>query len=210
MIHLQVVHNLLIAKSLILAVWQSLYSVNQFLQSHLLVFHYMDSHDEQNRRKNTEKINFAIQGMAENAQFTIARAVGVFGILTLFVMINHHDMGQYQKLKWGNSVWTKGLWTAIYGTILSIAYWALILFRFNSYITRRLFEALAGYYQKTTHEEWHDDVKRIAGENKLTNVMVEKIWASNYNKESRYKGIWFVIIPYFVITALLWIFVTFF
>jgi hypothetical protein len=91
-----------------------------------------------------------------------------------------------------------------------VAYWALVLFGFQSYLTRRLFEALIGYYQKSTHEEWYEDIKRIAEENKLTNVMVEKIWASNYDKKSRYKGIWYIIIPYFVITALLWIFVTFF
>ncbi|PWU79702.1 MAG: hypothetical protein DLM72_16090 [Candidatus Nitrosopolaris wilkensis] len=78
-------------------------------------------------------------------------------------MINHHDITQKQELKFGNSVWTKGWWTAVYGTILSIAYWALVLFGFQSYITRRLFEALVGYYQKTTPEEWYDDIKRIVG-----------------------------------------------
>jgi hypothetical protein len=73
----------------------------------------MDSPDEQNRRRNTEKINFATIGMAESAQFTIAIAVGIFGILILFVMINHHNMGLNQELRWGNSVWTKGSWSAV-------------------------------------------------------------------------------------------------
>jgi len=69
---------------------------------------------------------------------------------------------------------------------------------------------LVGYYQKITHEEWYNDIKKIAEENKLADVMVKKIWASNYDKSSRYKGVWFVIIPYFVVTGLLWIFVGFF
>jgi hypothetical protein len=64
---------------------------------------------------------------------------------------------------------------------------------------------LVGYYQKITHEEWYNDIKKIAEENKLADVMVKKIWASNYDKSSRY-----VIIPYFVVTGLLWIFVAFF
>jgi len=37
------------------------------------------------RKRLTEKINCAIQGMSENAQFSLAVAVGVFGILVIFV-----------------------------------------------------------------------------------------------------------------------------
>jgi hypothetical protein len=73
-----------------------------------------------------------------------------------------------------------------------------------------MFEALVGYYQKSTHNEWFEDIKKIAGENRLANAMVGKIWTSNYDKESRYKGLWYIVIPYFVITGLLWVFVTFF
>jgi hypothetical protein len=65
----------------------------------------------------------------------------------------------------------------IYGIILSVAYWALVLFGFQSYLSRRLFEGLIGYYQKSTHEEWYEDIEKIAGENRLTDIMVKKIWA---------------------------------
>jgi hypothetical protein len=112
--------------------------------------------DIDEKRKNTEKINFAMQGMVESAQFTIAITVGVFGILTLFFMIR----GQNPSLE--NSIWTKGYWDMIYGIILSVAYWALVLFGFQSYLSRRLFEGLIGYYQKSTHEEWYEDIKKIA------------------------------------------------
>jgi hypothetical protein len=81
----------------------------------------MDSPDEQNRRRNTEKIDFASQWMIESAQFTIAVAVGIFGIPALFFMINHHDTGLNQELTLGNSVWTKGWWSFVYGSILSVA-----------------------------------------------------------------------------------------
>jgi len=47
------------------------------------------SPDEQ-RKRLTEKINFAIQGMSENVQFSLAVAVGVFGFLVILVTINDH------------------------------------------------------------------------------------------------------------------------
>jgi hypothetical protein len=50
----------------------------------------MENSDEE-RKRLTEKINFAIQGMSENAQFSLGVAVGVFGILVIFVTINDHS-----------------------------------------------------------------------------------------------------------------------
>ena len=37
-----------------------------------------------------ESINFAMQGMGENSQFTVAIAIGVFGILAIFVPLDTH------------------------------------------------------------------------------------------------------------------------
>jgi hypothetical protein len=51
--------------------------------------------DIDEKRKNTEKINFAMQGMVESAQFTIAITVGVFGILTLFFMIQYGRKSEF-------------------------------------------------------------------------------------------------------------------
>jgi hypothetical protein len=82
----------------------------------------------------------------------------------------------------------KGSWTFAEGIVLSVAYWALVLFGFQSYVTRRLFEGLMGYCTKNTDPEWHkSDVIKIAEENRLANWMVKRIWASNYQKEDRFK-----------------------
>jgi hypothetical protein len=48
-----------------------------------------------------EFINFVIQGMSENAQFSLAIAVGIFGILSIFVMINPCDDKEAEKMLCG-------------------------------------------------------------------------------------------------------------
>jgi hypothetical protein len=170
----------------------------------------MDSFDER-KTSISERVRLAQQGAAENAQFSIAIAVGIFAILTMFLMINHHSIlnsldDKEEHLGLGNSFWNKGSWTFAEGTILSIAYWALVLFGLQSYISRRLFEGLIGYYVKDMYE----DITRIAAENKLANWMVKRIWASNDEKNDRYKHLIPVIILYFSITFFLWFFVALF
>jgi hypothetical protein len=123
-------------------------------------------------------------------------------------MINHHGIlnsviDNKEQLDLGSSFWNKGSWTLAEGTILSIAYWALVLFGFQSYISRRLFEGLIGYYVKDMYE----DITKIAAENKLAHWLVKRIWASNYEKEDRYKNLVPVLILYFTITFFLWFFV---
>jgi nucleoside permease NupC len=44
-----------------------------------------------------EFINFAIQGMIENAQFAIVIAVGIFGILAIFATLNEHAENDFWK-----------------------------------------------------------------------------------------------------------------
>jgi hypothetical protein len=75
------------------------------------MFYFMDGSNK--NRSNIERINFAQQGMAENAQFSIAIAIGIFGILTMLLMINHSDtlnsdLKEGRNLDFGNSFWTKG------------------------------------------------------------------------------------------------------
>ena len=51
-----------------------------------ILFPCMNGSKEQ-KKSNDEKINYAQQGAAESAQFLIAVAVGIFGILAMFLMI---------------------------------------------------------------------------------------------------------------------------
>ena len=49
----------------------------------------MDNNRE-HKKEYHEFINFAIQGMSENAQFSITIAVGIFGILAIFASLDTH------------------------------------------------------------------------------------------------------------------------
>ena len=97
-----------------------------------------------------------MQGMGENAQFSIAIAVGIFGILSIFVSLDiHNDDKAVPGSFWKNALWTQPQWVQSTGIVLSIAYWALVLFGIQSYVTRRLFEGLMGNYLKRMNEEWY-------------------------------------------------------
>jgi deoxyribodipyrimidine photolyase len=61
----------------------------------------MDNNNREHKKEYHEFINFATQGMSENAQFSIAIAVGIFGILAIFVSINdHHDQDMSKNALW--------------------------------------------------------------------------------------------------------------
>jgi hypothetical protein len=164
----------------------------------------MDNNNREHKKEYHEFINFATQGMSENAQFSIAIAVGIFGILAIFVSINdHHDQDMSKNALWLQKPSIKAI-----GVVLSIAYWALVLFGMQSYVTRRLFEGVMGDYMKKMNEEWYyNDIKDIAKENKLANWMVRVIWASNHERKDRHKGIYRVLFLYLSITFILWFFI---
>jgi hypothetical protein len=148
----------------------------------------MDNNRE-HKKEYHELINFAIQGMSENAQFSIAIAVGIFGILSIFVSLDiHNDDEAVQDSFWKNALWTQPPWIKSTGIVLSIAYWALVLFGMQSYVTRRLFEGLTGDYLKKMNEEgYYNDIKEIAKENKLANWMFNVIWSSNHERKDSIK-----------------------
>ena len=75
-------------------------------------------YEHKNGQQYHEFINFAIQGMNENAQFAIAIAVGIFGILAIFVTLDTHKGMTPQDIFWKNALWTKPQWIWLtYSTI---------------------------------------------------------------------------------------------
>src|SRR5918994_2866647 len=163
----------------------------------------MDNNDGQGKKTNHESINFAIQGMSENAQFSVAIAVGIFGILAIFATLNDHKEGFLE-----NALWTQSESIKFIGIVLSVAYWALVLFGMQTYFTRRLFEGILGKYLQKINgggEEWLNNDREIAKENKLANWIVRNIWLINKKGNRRYKGIYLFLILYLSIAFSLWL-----
>src|SRR5215204_1760238 len=145
--------------------------------------------------------------MGENAQFLVAIAVGIFGILAIFATIDDYDDKEAQEIFGKTALWTHPLSIQIIGLVLSIAYWALVLFGIQSYVSRRLFEGIMGNYLKKSNQEWYfNDIKEIARENKLVNLLF-KLWSSNHERNDRYKGMYIVLSLYVGIAFLLWLFI---
>jgi hypothetical protein len=68
----------------------------------------MDNNNGERKKIYHELINYAIQGMSENAQFSIVIAVGIFGILAIFVELDIHSDGETaQDSFWKNALWTQ-------------------------------------------------------------------------------------------------------
>jgi hypothetical protein len=169
----------------------------------------MDNNDgERKKGQYNEFINFAIQGMSENAQFSLAIAVGIFGILSIFVMINPNDDKEAEDIFGKNALWMQPLWIWSTGIVLSIAYWALVLFGIQTYVSRRLFEGVMGdYLKKMNDEQYYNDISEISKENKLANLMFKIIWSSNHERKDRYKGMYRVLVSYVGIVFFLWLFI---
>ncbi|MDQ3869911.1 MAG: hypothetical protein M3250_10210 [Thermoproteota archaeon] len=62
----------------------------KILKELLSLYSFMDKNNDEHKKVYHESINFAMQGMGENAQFSIAIAVGIFGILSIFVSLDIH------------------------------------------------------------------------------------------------------------------------
>jgi hypothetical protein len=56
-------------------------------------------------------------------------------------------------------------------------------------------------------EQYYNDIREIAKENKLANLMFKVIWSSNHERKDRYKGMYIVLISYVGIAFFLWLFI---
>jgi hypothetical protein len=86
--------------------------------------------------------------MSDYAQFSVAIAVGIFGILAIFASINQYNNEDF----WKSALWMQKPSIIAIGIVLSIAYWALVLFGIQSYVSRRLFEGVTGNYLKKSNQ----------------------------------------------------------
>ena len=154
--------------------WHDIYTKLETILKVLLLFYRMiDSEDQ--KKRNGEKANIAIQAMADNAQVTIAVAIGIFGILAIFITINDQPI----TINGQPSSWTKNanlLPAAV--IILSIAYWGIVILGLSCYIFRRLFEGLMNEYTKIGYPEYENEIRQIAKRNKLTHLLIKVTMAN--------------------------------
>ena len=87
-------------------------------------------------------IQFAIQGVADMAQVTVAVAIGIFGILGIFVAITATGGHIIEDPYW----WTTDLWKLREVVTLSVAYLGPVTLGLVCYVYRRLFEAMIDEY----------------------------------------------------------------
>jgi hypothetical protein len=151
--------------------------------------------NSEDQRRSGEKANLAIQAMADNAQVAVAVAIGIFGILAIFITINALDSPLTMD--------TNLLIAAV--VILSIAYWGIVILGLACYIFRRLFEGLMNEYTKTGYPEYENEIRQLAKHNTLTRLLIKVLWPNTASQVGvKYKGIWPISILYLMISFLLW------
>lgn len=93
-----------------------------------------------------DKIQFSIQGGADMANVTIAVAVGLFGILSILVVLQTSD----RETHFGQLWWfMKDPWHLLPAFfVLTAAYFGISLLGFTCFVYRRQFEGLTAYYSK--------------------------------------------------------------
>jgi hypothetical protein len=80
-----------------------------------------------NSERVKEKIQFAIQGVMDSSNFAIAIAVGIFGVLTLFIQLHEIESS------------LDPLTSLIARITLSVAYWILILMGLVAHASNRMY-----------------------------------------------------------------------
>jgi hypothetical protein len=89
----------------------------------------------------------------------------VLGVLAIFVILNSHNGLKSGDELTKKALWTQPVWIQTVATVLSIAYWALVLFGIQSYLARRLFEGIIERYRKKMNEKrYYDNIRAIAKE----------------------------------------------
>jgi hypothetical protein len=127
----------------------------------------------------------------------------VLGVLEIFVILDSHNGLKSGDELTKKALWTQPVWIQMVAIVLSIAYWALVLFGIQSYLARRLFEGIVGRYRKKMNKEsYYDDIRAIAKE-KNYQLDGQDHRTSNYEKKNRYRGLHTVMVSFLVVSFLL-------
>jgi hypothetical protein len=105
-----------------------------------------------------DKIHFVIQGSSDMGNVTIAVAVGLFGILSIFTLLQTSGGTYLGQLGW----YMRGSWTLVVFIVLSLAYWGVSVLGFACIVYRRHYEALFDYYMTKRYPGYDVECREIA------------------------------------------------
>lgn len=114
-----------------------------------------------------EKIQLAMQGIMDNSNFVIAIAVGLFGVLTLFVQlaVPEHEP---KSLPFSTSLL---IWIT-----LTVAYWALIVLGLVAHAYHRMNTAIIETYIKEHYRDYKEDMKSATKGNWIMTLVIKRFW----------------------------------
>jgi Ca2+/H+ antiporter len=111
-----------------------------------------------------EKIQFAIQGVMDNSNFAIAIAVGIFGVLTLFVQIYEEELKLDDSAK------------LVARITLSVAYWVLIAMGLVAHAHHRMYNAVIENYIRGDYPEYKEDLRRATKGSRIMSLAISRLW----------------------------------
>jgi hypothetical protein len=138
------------------------------------------------------------------SQITVAVAIGLFGILAIFVAIKAvSGIAIFGDAWW----WTKDFWKVGAFVSLSSAYLGLVALGLACYLWRRQLEAITDKYMDLGYMRYQKDLRQLANTNLLTRIIVRLGATGETAEKRRYKGIWILSVSYLVISVSLLVFI---
>jgi hypothetical protein len=135
-----------------------------------------------------EKMQLAQQGVMDNSNFAIAIAVGIFGVLTLFVQIaGHKPLFPIDLIIW---------------ITLTVSYWVLIVLGMVAHAHHRINVAIIETYIKGHYQQYKEDMKNATKGNWIMTLAIKRFWldkpTEKVNKEYNFLTISFLVIAFFL------------
>lgn len=149
-----------------------------------------------------DKLNLASQSSSALSQLSVGVAIGLFGILAIYIGI---DQITEDHIHTGFIFWPyMGAWELASKIILGIAYFGLIALGASCIIGNKFHELLQEKYTNEYFKDYIEDQKVIAKSNWLLKQFVLFWIDSSSSTQKSFNFIFVVLIPYLVISILMW------
>ena len=138
-----------------------------------------------------KKSSLQCKVVMDNSNFAIAIAVGIFGVLTLFVQIAQPDSFNPYDAK-----------SLIIWITLTVAYWVLIVLGLVAHAHHRMNVAIIETYIKDHYREYKEDMKSATKGNWIMTFAIKRFWldksTEKVNKEYNFLTVSFLVITFFL------------